>query len=78
METELHFMKNRLSDCNIIFVDCFDTILLRKEHPFQVIRRWSNVVSRKFDKINPDELYQKRSEFSKEVNIAEKGIYAVR
>lgn len=49
-----------MNDCSTIFVDCFDTIIHRREHPFQVLQRWARMLSRLYPQLNADIIYQTR------------------
>lgn len=63
----------------VIFVDCFDTIVHRREHPFQVIKRWARCVSRLYPELSQEMLYRDRMAFAYgvRVNIELEGIDAV-
>lgn len=64
---------------SIIFVDCFDTILHRQEHPYQVLRRWAKCIQRLYPKIEAEKLYRDRFQLirdSKE-GIDRIGIYHI-
>lgn len=62
-----------------ILTDCFDTVIHRREHPFLVIKRWANCVSRLYPNIAPNELYKERMKLSKtgDKTIETEGIYFV-
>lgn len=57
-----------------IFTDCYDTLVIRREHPFQVIRRWSQCVSRLYPAISSDDLFSTRMKLMKELKTEIVGI----
>lgn len=62
----------------IILVDCFDTVIHRYKHPYQILRRWAKSVHRLYPSISTEELYKDRFDFIKtEQKIDEYGIYAI-
>ena len=60
-----------------IFTDCFDTLIVRREHPYQVVKRWSQCVSRLYPSVNSDMLYSDRMLLIKQIKSDIEGIYTV-
>ena len=60
-----------------IFTDCFDTLIVRREHPYQVVKRWSQCVSRLYPSIDSNTLYADRMLLIKQIKSDIEGVYTV-
>jgi FMN phosphatase YigB (HAD superfamily) len=45
---------------DVILIDCFDTIIHRREHPYQVIRRWEKCLKRLYPSLDEKNIYDDR------------------
>ena len=61
----------------VIFSDCFDTLIVRDEHPHQIIRRWAECVSRLYPSVDSSILFEYRIKSSKELSVEKNGIYCL-
>ncbi len=62
---------------SIILTDCFDTLICRREHPYQIARRWSKSVSNLHPSIDAEELFSERMKLIKTNPIDTDGIYPI-
>ena len=60
-----------------IFVDCWDTLIHRREHPYQVIERWAECVHRLYPSIETKRILADRFRMTSVVKIDEIGIKAL-
>lgn len=59
-----------------IFTDCFDTLVIRREHPFQIEYRWAQSMSRLYPLLTPDVLYKDRKKYASP-KVLYNGIYDI-
>lgn len=62
---------------NCILTDCFDTLICRREHPYQVFRRWAKCVSNLYPSVNADKLFSERMRLMKIYSVDADGIYRI-
>lgn len=43
-----------------VFIDCFDTIIFRREHPFSLLKRWAEAVNKLYPTCDAEEIYKVR------------------
>lgn len=61
----------------IIFVDCFDTLVHRREHPYQIINRWAKCLSRLYPAASSESIEKKRFLLMKSKEIEKNGVYGL-
>lgn len=52
-----------------IFIDCFDTIIFRTEHPLLFLKRWAVAVCKLYPSLDADALYRARREAGKKYQL---------
>lgn len=60
-----------------IFTDCFDTLIVRSEHPYGVVRRWCECVNRLYPNIDKEAVFSDRMELTKCKALAIEGIISI-
>ena len=60
-----------------VFTDCFDTLIVRNEHPYGVVRRWCECVNRLYPNIDKETIYSDRMELTKCKALATEGVISV-
>ena len=59
-----------------IFTDCFDTLISRYEHPYQLAMRWAQCLCRVYPTFDSETIYTDRMKYIKNRDIAVTGIYS--
>ena len=60
-----------------IFVDCFDTLIHRREHPHIIIKRWARTLNRLYPSVSIDRIVKDRFASEKKNRIDKCGVYFV-
>ncbi len=61
----------------IVLVDCFDTLIHRREHPYEIVKRWAVCMNKLYPKVQAERIERDRFALMKSIKIDKAGIYLI-
>ena len=61
----------------IVFVDCFDTLIHRREHPYEIVKKWAMCMSRLYPEVSAERIESDRFALMKSIKVDKEGIYSI-